>query len=75
MPFDKLNKEKNSELETLTVGISETLSGALSTVDNFIIIDSDRVKRHLLNNASFKQTIELTKKRIWRSLESLQRKS
>ncbi len=57
MPFDKLNKEKNSELETLTVGISETLSGALSTVDKFIIIDSDRVKRHILNNATFKQTI------------------
>ncbi len=57
MPFDKLNKEKNSELETLSVGISETLSGALSTVDNFIIIDSDRVKRHLLDNAGFKQAI------------------
>jgi len=57
MPFDKLNKEKNLELETLTVGISETLSGALSTVETFIIIDSGRVKRHLLESAEFKQAI------------------
>jgi len=57
LPFDKLNKEKNAELETLTVGISETLSGALSTVDNFVVIDSNRVKRHLLESAEFKQTI------------------
>ena len=57
LPFDKLNKEKNTELETLSVGISETLSGALSTVDSFIIIDSDRVKRHLLDSAGFKQAI------------------
>ena len=57
MPFDKLNKEKNPELETLTVGISETLSGALSTVENFIIIDSSRIKRHLLESAEFKQAI------------------
>lgn len=59
LPFDKLNKEKNSELETLTVGISETLSGALSTVDNFVVIDSNRVKRHLLESAEFKQSIGL----------------
>lgn len=57
LPFDKLNKEKNSELETLTVGISETLSGALSTVDHFVVIDSNRVKRHLLESAEFKQAI------------------
>jgi len=57
LPFDKLNKEKNAELDTLTVGISETLSGALSTVDNFVVIDSNRVKRHLLESAEFKQTI------------------
>jgi tetratricopeptide (TPR) repeat protein len=57
LPFDKLNKEKNAELETLTVGISETLSGALSTVDNFVVIDSNRVKRHLLESAEFKQAI------------------
>ncbi len=59
LPFDKLNKEKNSELETLSVGISETLSGALSTVENFVVIDSNRVKRHLLESAEFKQTIGL----------------
>ena len=40
LPFDKLNKEKNQELDTLSVGISETLSGALSTVENFVVIDS-----------------------------------
>jgi len=57
LPFDKLNKEKNAELDTLTVGISETLSGALSTVETFVIIDSNRVKRHLLENAEFKLTI------------------
>jgi|GEM_PF-501645 len=57
MPFDKLNKGKNEELETLKIGISETLSGALSTVDRFIIIDSNRVKRHLLENMQFKQTV------------------
>ena len=57
LPFDKLNKEKNAELDTLTVGISETLSGALSTVDNFVVIDSNRVKRHLLESAEFKQAI------------------
>ncbi len=57
LPFDKLNKEKNAELETLTVGISETLAGALSTVDNFVVIDSNRVKRHLLESAEFKQAI------------------
>jgi tetratricopeptide (TPR) repeat protein len=57
LPFDKLNKEKNAELETLTVGISETLSGALSTVTNFVVIDSNRVKRHLLESAEFKQAI------------------
>jgi len=57
LPFDKLNKEKNAELDTLTVGISETLSGALSTVNNFVVIDSNRVKRHLLESAEFKQTI------------------
>jgi len=57
LPFDKLNKEKNAELETLTVGISETLSGALSTVINFVTIDSNRVKRHLLESAEFKQAI------------------
>ena len=59
LPFDKLNKEKNQELETLSVGISETLSGALSTVENFVVIDSNRVKRHLLENAEFKQAIGL----------------
>ncbi len=57
MPFDKLNKGANEELETLTIGISETLSGALSTVDNFIIIDSGRVKRHLLESMQFKQAV------------------
>lgn len=57
LPFDKLNKGKNSELETLSKGISETLAGALSTVDNFIIIDTYRVKRYLLDNAAFNQAI------------------
>ena len=57
LPFDKLNKEKNNELDTLVVGISETLSGALSTVNNFVVIDSNRVKRHLIESAEFKQTI------------------
>ena len=57
LPFDKLNKEKNDELDTLAVGISETLSGALSTVNNFVIIDSNRVKRHLIESAEFKQAI------------------
>lgn len=57
LPFDKLNKEKNDELDTLVTGISETLSGALSTVDEFIIIDTNRIKRHILENAEFKQAI------------------
>ena len=57
MPFDKLNQEKNSELEVLVEGIRETLSGALSTVNNFVVIDSNRVKRHLLESAGFKQSI------------------
>ncbi len=57
LPFDKLNKEKDSDLETLTSGISETLAGALSNVQNFIIIDSARVKRYLLDNEEFNQAI------------------
>ena len=57
LPFDKINKEKNLELETLSVGISETLSGALSNVNNFIVIDSYRVKKYLLENVEFSQTI------------------
>ena len=57
LPFEKLNKEKNEELETLKIGISDTLSGALSTVDEFIVIDADRVKRHILSNAEFKMGI------------------
>jgi len=64
LPFDKLNKEKNDELDTLIVGISETLSGALSTVNNFIIVDSNRVKRHLIENAEFKQAIGVETKDI-----------
>ena len=57
LPFDKINKEKNLELETLSVGISETLSGALSNVNNFIVIDSYRVKKYLLENVEFSQAI------------------
>jgi len=57
LPFDKLNKEKNDELDTLKIGISDTLSGALSTVDEFIVIDAERVKRHILSNAEFKYGI------------------
>ena len=57
LPFDKLNKEKNDELDTLVMGISDTLSGALSTVEGFIIIDAGRVKRHLLENAEFNMAI------------------
>ena len=57
LPFDKLGKERNSELDTLAVGLSETLSGALSTVNNFVVIDSDRVRRHLIQSAEFKQAI------------------
>ena len=57
LPFDKINKEKNLELETLSVGIGETLSGALSNVNNFIIIDSYRVKKYLLDNSEFSQAI------------------
>ncbi|HOD15113.1 MAG TPA: tetratricopeptide repeat protein [Spirochaetota bacterium] len=57
LPFDKINREKNQELETLSVGISETLSGALSNVNNFIVIDSFRVKKYLLGNAEFSQAI------------------
>ena len=57
MPFDKINKEKNQELETLSVGISETLSGALSNVGNFIIIDSFRVRKYLLDNSAFNQAV------------------
>ncbi len=57
LPFDKLNKEKNIELDTLKLGISETLSGALSTVENFVVVDTNRVRRHLLENAEFKQDI------------------
>lgn len=71
MPFDKLNKEKNSELETLTIGISETLSGALSTVDNFIVIDSGRIKRHLLESAEFKQVIGVNDERDIEKLREL----
>ncbi len=71
LPFDKLNKEKNAELDTLTVGISETLSGALSTVDNFIIVDSDRVKRHLLDSAGFKQTIGVNEDKDIEKLRTL----
>jgi len=57
LPFDKINREKNLELETLSVGIGETLSGALSNVDNFIIIDSYRVRKYLLDNSEFSQAI------------------
>ncbi len=57
LPFDKINKEKNPELETLSVGIGETLSGALSNVNNFIIIDSYRVRKYLLDNSEFSQVI------------------
>src|SRR5208337_926470 len=57
LPFDKINKEKNLELETLSVGISETLSGALSNINNFIVIDSFRVRKYLLQNAEFNQAI------------------
>jgi len=57
LPFDKLNKERNNELDTLVVGLSDTLSGALSTVNNFVVIDPDRVKKHLLQNMEFKQAI------------------
>ena len=57
MPFDKLNKEQNSDLETLTYGISETLSGALANVKNFIVIDTSRIKKHLLENAEFSQVV------------------
>lgn len=57
LPFDKINKEKIPELETLSVGISETLSGALSNINNFIIIDSFRVKKHLLDNSAFNQSV------------------
>jgi tetratricopeptide (TPR) repeat protein len=57
LPFDKINKEKNIELETLSVGISETLSGALSNVNNFIIVDSFRVKKYLLDNSGFNQAV------------------
>lgn len=71
MPFDKLNKEKNSELETLTIGISETLSGALSTVNNFIVIDSGRIKRHLLESAEFKQVIGVNDERDIEKLREL----
>ena len=57
LPFDKINKEKIPELETLSVGISETLSGALSNINNFIIIDSFRVKKYLLDNSAFNQAV------------------
>ncbi len=57
LPFDKINKEKNLELETLSVGISETLSGALSNINNFIVIDSFRVKKYLIQNAEFNQAV------------------
>jgi adenylate cyclase len=57
LPFDKINREKNQELETLSIGISETLSGALSNVGNFIIIDSFRVKKYLLDNSTFNQAV------------------
>ncbi len=57
LPFDKINKEKNLELETLSIGIGETLSGALSNVNNFIIIDSYRVKKYLLDNSEFNQAV------------------
>lgn len=57
LPFEKLNQEKNTELDTLSVGVSEILSEALTNVDNFIVIDSYRVKKYLLQNAEFKQNI------------------
>jgi tetratricopeptide (TPR) repeat protein len=57
LPFDKINKEKNIELETLSVGIGETLAGALSNVNNFIIIDSYRVRKYLLENSEFNQAV------------------
>lgn len=57
LPFKKLNKGGNQELQTLVHGISETLAGALSTVQNFIVIDANRVKKYLLNNISFNQRL------------------
>jgi tetratricopeptide (TPR) repeat protein len=57
LPFDKLNKEPNSELETLSIGISDILSGALTNVSNFNVIDSARVKRYLLDNIQFDQNV------------------
>ena len=57
LPFDKLNKEPDPELETLSIGISDILSGALSNVTNFNVIDSARVKRYLLDNIQFDQSI------------------
>lgn len=64
LPFDKINKERNMELETLSVGLSETLSGALSNIKNFIIIDANRVKKYLLSNAEFNQAIGTSDKKI-----------
>jgi tetratricopeptide (TPR) repeat protein len=57
IPFDKLNKIKDKDLETLKRGISETLSGALSSAEKMIIIDSSRVKRYLFDKIKFKQVI------------------
>jgi len=57
LPFDKLNKEANPELETLSIGISDILSGALTNISNFNVIDSARVKRYLLDNIQFDQNI------------------
>jgi len=57
IPFDKLNKTKSKDLDMLKRGISETLSGALSSAEKMIIIDSSRVKRYLFDQIKFKQVI------------------
>ena len=71
LPFDKINKEKNLELETLSIGISETLSGALSNINNFIVIDTYRVKKYLLQNAEFSQAIGVIEDRNIERLRKL----
>jgi len=73
LPFDKINKEKNLELETLSIGISETLSGALSNIKNFIIIDANRVKKYLLANAEFSQAIGSSDEKILNRLRDITR--
>ena len=39
------------------MGISDTLAGALSTVKDFIIVDSERVKKYLSKEIEFTQAI------------------